>query len=162
MRIYLANGAINSLAAALVAFSANNEVNDFVSRKLLTAVAVAKANNPAFDKAEALSLPSDFTGAHGIIIALNALTGTPVVTDGRALPEAAITRAQQANAKFTERMANKPARKTNATSTMRPRIGKTAKTGGRTAALARKRAKAEADRILRAQMRGGNNSKNAK
>lgn len=37
-----------------------------------------------------------------------------------------------------------------------PRADKTARQGGRAAALARKRAKAEADRELRAQMRGGN------
>ena len=156
MRIFLANGAVNTLAAALVSYKANG-INDFVSRKLLTAVTVAKANNAAFDKAEAIALPSDFEGAEGIISAIKGLTGVPITTDGRPLPSAAIARAEEANAKFAERQANKPARKT--TATMRPRIGKTAKTGGRTAALAKKREKAERDRLLRNSMKGAGGSK---
>lgn len=163
-RIFLANGAAITLSTVLVGYRTNG-LNDFVSSKLLTALDVAKGNaGGSFNTNDILCLPNNFKGADGIINALRTLTGLEVTTDARALSQVLITRAEEAQARFNNRTARKPAAEARPSGNAngygsKRRTGKTAKNGGRAASEARRRERSLRDRELRSKMKGNHNGR---
>ena len=157
--VNLAKGANKTLAAVLVSVRSNGTVNDFATRKLKLAIAVATSNAGGSLPDAPVALPADFAEVPAVLTAVRDMTGLTVTTDGQdPLPTKLVEQAEANQAQFQANMVERTKARNAAapgSQRMQPRFGKTARTGGKTAAEARKRERAARDREIRNKMKGG-------